>query len=239
MSLHLVKSGRSRVVACSDNIGCFESGPPSTEVQKLFQTGRWTLCGMAGITEAGPGDPIANRIHGLSTTIDLGDSPRRFLSALRDELTPRFAQLFAEDCSRFQWLLPDTEVLFVAFSLKRDRTGTIDLLELRFPLHEANAKPALGNPEIVPHLEGVLPGGPIVYNLSPAPVRNDLLGRLNPDAGDDIILAGIDKAVEGIRSASDLVRAESTARMDVAAIDAEGVRWLRKFSTAQTITTDG
>ncbi len=232
MSLHIIKSGRRRVVACADKIACAESGPPDTDQEKLFQAGRYTLCGMVGITEAAPGDSIAVRVHRLSLKDGLRDSPKRFLVALRDELHPLLTRALVEHSSRFRWLLPDTKVLFVAFCFKREPSGEIDLLELRFPLYEARGKPALGEPEIIAHIEGALPGGPVLYNLAPSPLQTDvlipLLAPVDPDAADDLILASIDKAVRSIRNVSERTRAETTASTDVVVLDADGVRWLRK-----------
>jgi hypothetical protein len=193
---------------------------------------------MGGLVELGPDDSIATRILRLSSRADLADSPKRFLLALRGELHSHLARLLAEDHSRFQWILADTEVLFTAFFLRRNRAGMVDLLELKFPLCESKGKPALGDPEIVPHMAGVFPRGPFVYSQFPTPEMAtdlaDLLIPVDPDAEDETVLADIDKAVDGMRGASELLRAETTATVDVAVIEAKGARWLRKRTAAPT-----
>ena len=229
MSLHWVEFGAQRLVACSDLIGCIEGQPSRADMEKLFQIGEWTLCGICGALQgARPDDLIADRIYRLSSVGELRDSPKRFLSALRDDLAPIFAQRFAEHNSQYRGLLPDHETLFVAFSIKRERSGAIDLLELQFPIHEANGKAALGDTKIIPHLEHYVPKGPMAYALCDDPaLENHAL--IDPDIGDGVLLAGIDKAIDDIRGASERTRAEVTPNTDVAVIEAKGVRWLRKL----------
>jgi hypothetical protein len=159
----------------------------------------------------------------------LGDSPRRFLSALRDELRP-IAGICKNDPSRFRWMLRDRGVAFACFSLKREYSGMITLLTLHFPLLEVKGDPAVGDPEIITHIGGLTTeqAGAFVYFFYEH-LDDPSLSQINPDLEDDAILRGVDAQIDRERRASAAMRAETTATTDVAVIEAAGVRWLRKL----------
>jgi hypothetical protein len=134
--------------------------------------------------------------------------------------------MFADEPSRFQWLLPDTQIFFVAFCLTRERTGDVDLLELRFPLCNLEG-PVLGEPEIITHMEREIPRGTYCYNLGPKCLVNDPLNPLDLDSSDDAILCAVEPMISGFKQADAVCREEIGELISVAAIDSAGFRWLR------------
>jgi hypothetical protein len=157
----------------------------------------------------------------------LRDRPRAFLEALKAELRAPFTKMFLDEPGRFQWLLPDTKIFFVAFCLMRERTGEVDLLELRFPLCNLEGVAVLGEPEIIKHMEREIPRGSFCYNLGPACLVNDPLNALDLDSSDDAILRAVDPMISGFKQADAMCREDFGELISVAAIDSAGFRWLR------------
>jgi len=233
MSVHLVKVGRRQVVVCSDGQGTNDTGSVGTDYEKLFRTGERSFCGIVGalsLDRAGT-DLIAPRITKLCSVDALLDSPRKFLSALRDDLHQSFIKLFATDADAFKWYLDDTKIVFEAFSLMRERTGEITLLELQFPLENDAGTPRLGEPKIITTMEGEMPRGVFCFALGPEYVQRNPLMPLNPDSGDDAILAMVDPMIDSFKRNDAMCRNEIGGVIEVAAIDADGFRWLRRDET--------
>ena len=227
MSVHLVKAGQKRIVVASD-LGGVGKSEFWDNCEKLFQIGERTLCGMVGKLACGFGTLIADRIRELSSSDSQWDSPQDFLLALKDDLTPHFIRLLK--IPGWHWDL-EASFIFGAFAVRLGHDGVVDLYELLFPIAESCNMPILGEPQIIPHVPGVVPK-PFIFNLSvdgSPEIRKDRLLQIDPDERDLLIIAGVDRTMLQLRERSKLMRTSTTALTDIAVIDlASGVRWLRK-----------
>jgi len=125
--------------------------------------------------------------------------------------------------------LPDLPTVFNAFSARRNSSGEIDLLELSFPVVANNGQRTLGEPQITPHFEGVIPPSDFLYPIGrPDCLPNNPGSFVNPNHQDDEILKGVDELFNKARSASDSCRDEIGGPIDVAALGPDGFRWLRR-----------
>jgi hypothetical protein len=231
MSLSAVFIGRRRVVVCADSrtVGT-ETGRICDRNEKLFQAGERSACGIGALINVGPraSDFVPNRIKKLCIDERLRDRPRELLSAIKDDIWRPLSRLFIEEPGRFKSLLPDQQVIFVAFCLTRRAMGEIDLLELRLPmLANQRGEPSLGEPEIESFMDGFLPAGPVIYSIGRA---NDLALQINPDLSDEPVLFAADR----LFAAAAAHDQEVGGPVDVAAIDEQGFRWLRKKSSVAT-----
>ena len=234
MSINLVVAGPDRVVVCSDNREHFEQGGHDDDgPAKIFQAGERSVFGHVGI----------GAIATLSPTRDQRDNPRKLLEQFRDEYR---GPLFSELAGKTEWLRqiqPGTPVVFSAFCLTRKPSGEVDLLELTFPLGALeDGTPQLGEPEIRARMEGVLPKRRnsfltphgLVY-CNPSNTMVDpftrtivlLAGRINPDLPDADILRDVDHVFQTAIRDDPACRVAIGENIYVAAIDADGFRWLR------------
>jgi hypothetical protein len=117
---------------------------------------------------------------------------------------------------------------FSAFAVRRKRAGEIDFWELEFTIVTASdGRRSLGAPEVKSHLTDEIPRGPFVFYISHA-VPKELTDSLEADVPDNIVLRKIDKVFDAVRASSATARNEIGGPVDVASIDADGLRWLRR-----------
>lgn len=228
MSINLVKIGQHRVLAIADSRGCYKYGPPRDDLLKLFQLGSRTVAGIGGLTEIRPGDDIAERVEKLSAVDALADSPREFMTALASDLHEPLRDRFAKNPHLFKWLLADTSIVLTAFCLTRERSGEITLLELQFALENRDGAPACGEPQIITHAERLVPARQMMYCAPTDFPMKHLFRQLDADSPDDCVLADVDRLFETAKRENAVCRAEIGGPLDVAVIDAEGFRWLRR-----------
>lgn len=115
MSVILCKLGRKRAVLCSDRRVTVEDGMSDMVIPKLFQSGKYSVCGSVGLGKFpplsrgvfDPSDFISNRICLLCANEALWDSPRALLRALHDDLHPRLSAMIADksNTSTLRWVL--------------------------------------------------------------------------------------------------------------------------------------
>jgi hypothetical protein len=149
------------------------------------------------------------------------DSPRKLLTAVRDNVRAGLESMFAHHP------LPDLPSIFSAFTVSRKKTNEVDILELDFPIVMSNSGRRIGEPTISMKLDGAF--GMFLYHHSRGDcLPDDVTQRVHPDSEDSALLSGIDSvfsaAVRKTKSCSD----EVGGPIDVAVIDTSGFRWLRR-----------
>jgi hypothetical protein len=227
MSLLLAVVGQHRVIAGADSRRSDENGEYRDDVQKLFQAGKHCLCGLSGICNLGQNDWIETRVASLCADAGLQDSPKTLLSAIRENLYPPLARLFAEDPYRFAWLLPDSEIIFGAFALYRAPNSKLDLVELRFPISSIDGhpdhlnQPTLDEPELDVILEDHVPQGPIGYCLGSYAEPSAIPHIVQADLPDAVVIRQLDDVFQSAQGT------EVGPLTDIAAIDLNGFGWLR------------
>jgi len=237
VSINLVVASPTRVVVCADSrVACSDPSIPTNDngAQKLFQAGERSVFGYAGI----------GVFNGLNHGGDQRDNPRKLLEDFRDAYrSPLFAAL-ASQTDLLKRILPGTPVVFSAFCLTRKPSGEIELAELVFPLRDrGDGTPELAEPAITgrtitpkPKSSFLSPHG-FVYCNPPDPAVDPftvtilkLASEINPDDPDAEILREVDHAF-GTAIERDPACARSIGgTIIVAAIDADGFRWLRSAS---------
>jgi hypothetical protein len=228
VSLAVVACGRWQIVAAADSRSTSDGIEAGSDSEiKLIECGSRTLCGLVGFTTLI--DPVANwrekvsdRVRKMCDRDGLQDSPALLLEAIRADTTPMLARRFALS----PW--PPGVVPFGAFAIKRDVSGLIEFLDLQYADETTGAGGRrMSDPVLKIHLDGQQSGVYLYATgrgdcLSPSLVR-----KMNPDLPDEGVLAQI----EGLfADAAANGRAEGSigGPIDVAVIDASGVRWLRR-----------
>jgi len=192
----------------------------------LFQAGERAVVGTVGITAVGQTaeDRMSYRIEKLCRDESLKDRPCRLLLAIAEDVHEKLVVLFREETWRFRWLLgDDTEIVLAVFCCRRGPAGEIDLLELRLPLGVKNGSPVIGDPKIKMHMERFIPAGAVLYQLGGSDEMTRHRSKIpNPDSSDSVVLASADSFYEACATS------EIGGPVDVAAIDSDGFRWLRR-----------
>jgi|ERR1017187_2872418 hypothetical protein len=224
-TLHIALCGRQRIVVCSDSRGHSRSGPSGDVFNKLFQAGQRTLCATSGVLMLSPDVYVASRVARICAEVRLQDSPRELLSAIRDDMHRPLVDLFTKNP-----LPDDLPSVFSAFSIRRSRNGEIDILNLDFPVVTgSDGRRLLGKPTTISQLEGLRPPGRFVYHHSRGDcLPKDLNQMVDPDLPDNIVLVAVDAIFESARASTQSCRDEIGGPIDVAAIDSNGFRWLRR-----------
>jgi hypothetical protein len=225
MSLLIALVGRRKVVICADSRAVWGPAGSGNEgdiandcVQKLFQRGTHSICGMGGMA-------LSDRLTEICSRTHLQDAPRQLLEAVRDDLSWPFTDWFKR--SPF----PSDPIVFSAFALQRKPSGELDLLELEFPTSvTASGERFLDQPNIKTHLESTILPGRFAYSHAHGDcLTKKLEQKLNPDTcSDSAILSGIDEIFEAARNENAECYHEIGGPIDVALIDSAGFQWLRK-----------
>ncbi len=224
-TLHVILHGRKRIVVCSDSRGHSEESGPSPEVfQKLFQSGKRTLCGIHGILTLPPDILISNQISKLCSQDELRDLPRELLIAIRNVVEGPIAALFAGQPP------PDLPSIFGAFSIQRRRNGELTFWKLDFPVVKAlNGDRSVGEPQLKAAIEGFPPAPYFHYFEARGDcLPSDFMERVHPDSPEAEILRGVDDIFAFATTLNKSCADEIGGPIDVAVIDSIGVSWLRK-----------
>lgn len=248
-TLNLVICGLSRVVVCSDSRGSASPAdgiPADDNCQKLFQCGTRSACVASGIL-AGQGLYVPDRLAAICADAELQDSPREILSRVESVLRGPINAALLED-ARHPVDRSPVDFIFDVFCVRRHHSGAIDLVALHFPMTtDAGGNPVLGAAEVsLPLIDSLPPWAPREI------VRGDSIllpsGRTVPYSfghgdcltkkleqeldvntlSDEAILSAVDQIFETARQESPICAADIGGPIDVAAIDADGFRWLRK-----------
>ena len=155
MSLVLVLSSERKLVVAADRRATESGGPTAGDnYRKIFRCGNRSVCATVGWLGYLGGDrpySISEALAGICARPDLQDQPDRLLAAIRQEIEAGLS-------SHGQPILSvEFPFFFSASVLRWTRSGTIDFLELQFPIAGSKARPALGAPLILRHLEGASP----------------------------------------------------------------------------------
>ena len=238
MSINLVVASPTRVVACADSrVSCSDPAIPTTDngAPKIFQAGTSSIAGHVGI----------GLVAAFNHAGELRDSPRKILEAFRGYFGhPLLAELGKPEHAEFlKRILPGTPVVTSSFVLTQKPSGEIDLLELTFPLRaREDGTPQLGEPEITVHKENFRPvatrssflnANGFVYLRCATSIEATFLqlaGQINPDLADADILRDVDRVFQAAGAQNPACALAIGGTIVVAAIDAEGFRWLRKWS---------
>jgi hypothetical protein len=249
MSLIAAFVGTSRTVLLADSRVSTRGGYVADGSRKLFQAGSHTLCGIVGLAGFGGGDLFSTRVERLCAQ---ENRPRELLCAIRDELCGPIAKYVAEDPEEFQWLLPDSEIIFAALAIRRNASGKSDLFELQLPIGQFEGKPFVGKPTILMKFEGLrlrrhqemipvksvhgellelwkkpLPPQRVTYWIGACDALEKYPDMLDPEGSDAHILTVSDYIVKASTDE------ETGGGLDVASIDSTGVRWLRRKKTEE------
>jgi hypothetical protein len=170
-------------------------------------------------------EPVAR----ICTREELQDSPRQLLEAIRDELFGSFASSFHKRPAN------DSPSLFNVFVIRKRQSGTVDLLELDFPVSRNGVTARLGAPVIKPLAEDMQPHGPFMFYTG-YPVAQSL--AIDPDTSGDVI-ASVDRTFEAVRANDAAAGRRIGGPVDVCIIDNAGFRWLRKKPSAPIVSDAG
>lgn len=219
MSLQIFKSGRRQAVLIADGLATGEFSTRS-DVPKLWPAGRYTACGIVGLTEFAIADEVSDHVELMCSNPTLQDNPRALLEAMRDDFRPRAARVLAANPRAFAWQLRDSNRLFGAYCVRRTPSGEIDLWELKFSFSEKFGAITLDEPILENH------GRAVVFFLGfSESLRWNPLLPIKPDAPDRDLLHAIDETLAAEKANP---RSAIGGVLEVALIDEKGFRWIRR-----------
>jgi hypothetical protein len=226
VSLLIAVCGRRKVIVCGDSRAVYLDGRHRDDIQKLFQAGRYTVCGISGATHLGAAGSVPDRVSKLCAKEELRDNPVQLLDAIRADVHALLSEIP---------LPPEDPIVFAAFVLRKQQNGNLDLLELEFPIATtAKGRRTIDQPCVTVHAEGPALGR-IAYSLGHGDcLTRKLEQRLDPDVlSDDAIVNGVEEIFEAAKAENRKCQADIGGRIKVAVIDAGGFRWLPN-KTART-----
>jgi hypothetical protein len=222
MSLLAIFTGRTRVIVFADSRGTGAGRKPIDDIDKLFRAGERTLVGTTGtVLNLGPspthyiprwlGDQCANSA--------MQDKPLELLTLAGNEIHRLIEAVFKSDPARIPKSTWADEVIFGLFAIQRHRDGRVDLIEMSIQ-REGNT---IGAPRITRHIDGEVPQ-PWGYWSGKCSFLERNHQSFNTDAPDEAVVRQAGQVV----MTAGAEHGKTGGPVDIAAIEADGVRWLQK-----------
>lgn len=228
-TLHFVVYGARRVIICSDGSAHDRNGRiPGFRSVKLHNAGKYTTVGTVGaanlpIPSQGTDWPVSRFVRRVCDVEEIRDKPLRLLWVIRRLLYPIFELMQAER----QWdsLHEDAVTAFEAFTVTRSRTGRVSIMSLNIPLLTSQAgRRSIGEPVMTVWVRACKPTQPyhMVFGTELPPGYR--LPNPDDDLPDEVLLSRIDRVFALAERASAYIGPP----YDVAVIDDNGFRWVRR-----------